>query len=220
MARETHSVFVTGGTGFMGRQLIASLLQRGHQAKALVRDGSQRKVPPGAQPVVADPLSAASIQPHIAPADTFVQLVGVAHPNPSKAAGFRAIDQAAGCSGAEAAARYGVRHFVYVSVAQPAPVMKAYIEARSAVETRIRELGLNATIIRPWYVLGPGRRWPILLKPFYALLVLFPQTRPSANRLGLVTVEQMNAALVNAVEAPADGIRIIEVPQIRQSMLV
>jgi uncharacterized protein YbjT (DUF2867 family) len=219
VARETHFVFVTGGTGFMGRRLIASLLQRGHQVKALVRDGSQGKVPRGVEPVVGDALSTASIQRCVAPADTFVQLVGVAHPNPSKAAEFRMIDLTAGCAGADAAALCGVRHFVYVSVAQPAPVMKAYIAARSAVETRIRELALNATIIRPWYVLGPGRRWPMLLKPFYALLGLFSQTRAGANRLGLVTDEQMNAALVNAVEAPAEGIRFVEVPQIRQSTL-
>jgi uncharacterized protein YbjT (DUF2867 family) len=219
VAREKHSVFVTGGTGFMGRRLIVSLLQRGHQVKALVREDSQHKVPEGAEAVVGDPLSSSSIQPHIASAETFVQLLGVAHPNPSKANEFRAIDQTAGCAGAEAAARWGVRHFVYVSVGQPAPVMKAYIAARSAVEARIRELGLNATVLRPWYVLGPGRRWPILLKPFYGFLGLFPQTRAGANRLGLVTDDQMNAALVNAVEAPAEGIRIVEVPQIRQSTL-
>jgi uncharacterized protein YbjT (DUF2867 family) len=164
-------------------------------------------------------LSAESIEPHVLRADTFVQLVGVAHPNPSKAAEFRAIDQTAGCAGAEAAARCGVRHFVYVSVAQPAPVMKAYIVARSAVEERIRQLSLNATILRPWYVLGPGHRWAVLLKPLYVLLGLLPQTRVSANRLGLVTDEQMNAALVNAVETPSEGIRIVEVPQIRMSTL-
>lgn len=217
MAREAQSVFVTGGTGFMGRQLIASLLQRGHEVKALVRDGSQSKLPAGAEAVVGDPLSAASIEPLLTRADAFVQLVGVSHPNPLKAVEFRAIDQTAGCAGAEAAARCGVGHFVYVSVAQPAPVMKAYIAARSKVEERIRQLGLNATILRPWYVLGSGRRWPILLQPFYALLRLFPPTRASADRLGLVTDEQMNAVLVSAVEAPANGIRIIEVPQIRQS---
>lgn len=43
--------------------------------------------------------------------------------------------------------------------------------------------------------------------------------RASASRLGLVTNEQMNAALVNAVEAPAAGIQIVEVPRIRQSTL-
>lgn len=188
-------------------------------SRALVREGSQHKLPDGAQPVLGDPLSAESIERHLAPADTCVQLVGVAHPNPSKASEFRAIDQIAGCAGAEAAARCGVRQFLYVSVAQPAPVMKAYIAARSEVEARIRQLGLNATILRPWYVLGPGRRWPILLKPLYALSGLFPHTRASAERLGLVTDEQMNAALVNAVEDPAVGIRILEVPRIRQYTL-
>jgi len=217
VAREAHSVFVTGGTGFIGRHLIASLVGRGHRVQALLRDGSQRKLAQGAEAVVGDPLSAESIASHLTPGDSFVQLVGVSHPNPSKAAEFRAIDQTAGCAGAEAAARSGVRHFVYVSVAQPAPVMKAYVAARSAVEARIRMLGLNATIFRPWYVLGPGRRWPILLQPFYALMGLFPQTRAPASRLGLVTDEQMNAALVHAVEAPVEGIRIVEVPQIQRS---
>lgn len=219
MSEEKHSVFVTGGTGFMGRQLIASLLRRGHHVKAIVREGSERKLPEGVERVVGDVFSVDSLLAHIAPADTFVQLVGVSHPNPSKAAEFRAIDQAAGCAGAEAVARCGVRHFVYVSVAQPAPIMKAYIAARSAVEARIRKLGLNATILRPWYVLGPGRRWPILLKPIYALLSFFPPTKAGADRLGLVTDAQMNAALVHAVENPASGIRVVEVPQIRQSVL-
>jgi uncharacterized protein YbjT (DUF2867 family) len=220
VVQEKYFVFVTGGTGFMGRKLIASLLRRGHRVKALVREGSQQRLPLGAEAVIGDPLSATSIALHVAPTHTFVQLVGVAHPNPSKANEFRTIDQTAGCAGAKAAARCGVRHFVYVSVAQPAPVMKAYIAARSAVEARIYQLRLGATILRPWYVLGPGRRWPILLKPFYALLSLFPQTRASAHRLGLVTDEQMIAALVQAIENPSPGVRIVEVPQIRQAELL
>jgi uncharacterized protein YbjT (DUF2867 family) len=219
VATEKHSVFVTGGTGFMGRLLIASLLGRGHQVKAVVREGSQHKLPAGTQAAVGDPLSADFIASHLAPADTFMQLVGVAHPNPSKAGEFRAIDQTAGWPGAEAAARSGVRHFVYVSVAHPAPVMRAYIAARSEVEAHIHKLGLNATVLRPWYVLGPGRRWPILLKPLYGFLGLFTLTKASANRLGLVTDAQMNAALVRAVEIPVQGVRIVEVPQIRQSTL-
>jgi len=45
--------------------------------------------------------------------------------------------------------------------------MKAYIAVREECEEIIQESGLNATILRPWYVLGPGHRWPYMLLPMY-----------------------------------------------------
>jgi uncharacterized protein YbjT (DUF2867 family) len=55
-----------------------------------------------------------------------------------------------------AAKEAGVRHFIYLSVAHPAPMMQAYLEVRIECEQAIQVAGLNATILRPWYVLGPG----------------------------------------------------------------
>ena len=148
-----------------------------------------------------------------------MQLVGVSHPSPAKAAGFRSIDLASAKTGVEAARFACVRHFIYVSVAHPAPVMKEYIAARSEAEEAIRASGLNATILRPWYVLGPGRRGPLLLLPMDWARGGLPRTRDSARRLGLVTIEQMIATMARAVEQPAMGIRIVEVPQIRSGRL-
>ena len=119
----------------------------------------------------------------------------------------------------EAARRAGAAHLVYVSVAHPAPVMHAYIEVRSAGERAITEAGLTATILRPWYVLGPGHRWPYLLLPFYAMARLMPSKRETARRLGLVTLRQMVNTLVRAVDnpPPAGQIRIVDVPEIRSN---
>ena len=115
-----------------------------------------------------------------------------------------------------AAARAGrIAHFVYVSVAQPAPVMQAYIAVRQAGEARIRESGIPATILRPWYVLGPGHRWPYLLVPLYGLCAMLPPLRDTALRLGLVTIGQMVAALVGSIELGPQGVRILDVPAIR-----
>jgi uncharacterized protein YbjT (DUF2867 family) len=98
-------------------------------------------------------------------------------------------------------------------------MMKAYIAVREECEEIIRASGMNATIVRPWYVLGPGHRWPYALLPMYWLMERIPATRESALRLGLVTLEQMLTTLVAAVENPAEGIRIVDVPGIRQSSL-
>ena len=208
-------VFVTGATGYVGRALIPALLGRGHRVRALCRAASAARVPPGAEVIVGDALVASSFAPAVAPADTLVHLVGTPHPSPAKAASFRAVDLVSAHAALDAALQSGVRHFVYVSVAQPAPVMRAYIEVRQAVEARIRASGMAATIVRPWYVLGPGHRWPYVLLPVYAVLARVPATRDSAQRLGLVTLAQMVAALVASIERGPDGERVLNVPDIR-----
>jgi NAD(P)H-binding len=96
---ERHCVFIAGGTGYMGRKFIPRLLQRGHEVRALVRRGSESKLPTGCTPVLGDALDGKSYAKQIAPADTFVQLVGVAHPSPAKAAEFRKVDLVAGLGG-------------------------------------------------------------------------------------------------------------------------
>src|SRR5437879_11394950 len=85
-------VFVTGGTGYMGRRVIPALLTRGHRVRALVREGSKSKLPSGCEPVVGNALDETTFASRVAPADTFLQLIGVAHPSPAKAAEFRAVD--------------------------------------------------------------------------------------------------------------------------------
>ena len=148
--------------------------------------------------------------------DTLVHLVGVPHPNPAKARQFRAVDLVSIQASVEAAARAHPRpHLVYLSVAQPAPVMRAYVAVRQEGEALLRARGIDATCLRPWYVLGPGHRWPYVLLPFYALLGLIPFVGPAVDRLGFVTLPQMVRALVGAVENPAPGVRVIEVPEIR-----
>ena len=64
------------------------------------------------------------------------------------------------------------------------PMMKAYIQVRSECEAMIRESGMNATILRPWYVLGPGHRWPYLLLPVYKIMELAAGDPPGCDTAG------------------------------------
>lgn len=210
-----NSTFIAGGTGYIGRPLIQQLVARGHRVRALVRAGSEKKLPAGCEPVLGDALNASTYAERIAPSETFVQLVGVSHPSPAKAAEFESIDRASALGAVQAARDAGTQHFVYLSVAQPAPVMKSYIAVRAECEQILLGSGMNATIVRPWYVLGSGHRWPYALLPMYWLCERIPWTREGARRLGLVTLDQMVRTLVSAIENPSVGARFIDVPQIR-----
>jgi uncharacterized protein YbjT (DUF2867 family) len=160
-----RQVFVAGATGYLGRHLIPALLARGHRVRALARRGSEARVPRGCEIIVGDPFDRQTFAGAIPHCDTFVQLVGVPHPSPSKAAQFLAIDLRSAVESIAAASAGGIAHFVYVSVAQPAPVMQAYQQARCQAEQRLDASGLRHTVLRPWYVLGPGHRWPYLRCP-------------------------------------------------------
>ena len=213
-------VFVTGGTGYMGRALIALLRSRGHTVHALVRPGSEGKLPGDAIAVTGDALDGATFAGAIPEGATLVHLVGTPHPSPAKAAEFERVDLRSIRAATFAATQARATHFVYVSVAHPAPVMHAYIAVREQGEALVGATGIPATILRPWYVLGPGHYWPYLLTPLYALGRHLPGTREQATRLGLVTLQQMVTALTAAVEAPpAGGVRLVGVPAIQQAQL-
>ena len=215
-----RDVLVTGGTGYIGRPLVEALVARGHRVRVLTRPASAGKVPTGAEAVIGDALDAASVKAALRMGDTIVHLVGTPHPGPAKVAEFERVDLASIRATVTAARGSGILQLVYVSVAQPAPVMKEYQAMRAAGEKEIASAGMRATVLRPWYVIGPGHRWPLFLMPVYGIASLVPGLRDGARRLGLVTLEQMIHALVRAVERPAPkGTSIVDVPSIRQATM-
>lgn len=209
-------VIVTGGTGYMGKPLIEKLCADGFEATAVARPQSAGKLPAGCGVITGDVLDARTYEDKAPRGSTFVHLVGTAHPAPWKAAEFRSVDLVALEQSVAAARRAEVGHFVFVSVAHPAPAMKAYVEVRIECERKIDESGLAATILRPWYVLGPGHWWPYVLLPVYKVLEAIPATREGAVRLGMVTHAQMVNTLAAVVAAGSGGRRVLGTAEIRE----
>lgn len=212
-----QTVFITGGTGYIGSRLIKALLAtEDYHIKTLIRKGSENKLPKGCEIIYADALDADTYKNNIAPATIFVHLIGVAHPSPAKAEQFRKIDLVSVQQAAKAAATAGTKHFIYLSVAMyPTKIMKDYQAVRTEGESILLQQHFTCSFIRPWYVLGPGHWWPLLLKPFYWLATFIPSKREAAKQLGTVTIKQMIETIVYAIKNLPPGNTIYDVSKIK-----
>jgi len=96
----------------MGRNLIMELVRRKVRSAGARAHGSEHKLPHGCKSFQATPLDKNSFVLQIPPAETFVQLIGVTHPNRQKKDEFRSVDLGSARASIDAAREAGVRHFV------------------------------------------------------------------------------------------------------------
>ena len=145
------TIFITGGTGYIGSRLIKALLQAGgFRIKALVRKGSEHKLPPGCELVTGNALDAATYTAAAAGADVFIHLIGVPHPSPAKIAAFEAIDKVSVQQAARAIGDNRLPHVIYLSVSQyPGRIMKEYRAIRATGENLLQSTGAHCSFIRP-----------------------------------------------------------------------
>jgi uncharacterized protein YbjT (DUF2867 family) len=216
-----NNIFITGGTGYIGSRIIPILLKNGFNVFALVRKQSLNRLPEGCKAVEGNALDEKTFQEYVEGCDTFIQLVGVSHPSPAKKEEFKKIDLASVTASVNAAKYAGVKHFIYLSVAQPAPMMEEYIEVRKRGEQLLTESKIPSSVIRPWYITGPGHYWPVVLTPIYKILELIPATREQSVNLGLVKLEEMLNTIIYAVKnPPSEGLKIYRTPDIRNGGIV
>ena len=209
---------VTGASGFIGRAVVEAAMRRGHRVVALLR--SDRVAFPGAVEVVhADLAEAHGLESALAGAEAVIHCAASMGTDPREQQRDTVI---ATKNLLEALERAGVRRIVLASslavydhlragpmLDEAAPLETdtrargAYIEAKLEQERLVRESGIDARILRPGIVWGPGRGW------FYHLGATLGRrvwvALAGAAKLPLVHVESCAEAFVLAAEAERGG---------------
>jgi nucleoside-diphosphate-sugar epimerase len=216
ICKLNNKIFVTGGTGYVGSSLIPKLMAHGFDVTALARKGSESKLPSDCNIVLGNALDRNTFKDFIPGNETFIHLVGVRNPSPKKYEEFKSIDLVSIQEAVEAAKNAGVKHFIYLSVANPAPFKKDYLNIRLEGERLIMMSRMNATFLKPWYIIHPSHKWPYLLLPIYKLFTVIPRTRETALNLALLKLKNVVNAILFAINNPANGIRYMRARQIRK----
>jgi uncharacterized protein YbjT (DUF2867 family) len=154
-------IVVTGGTGFIGQEVVKRLLQApGDEIVVTSRDPGKRD-PFGGKVEIAQAFSgdALSLGKAFTRADVVVHAIQFPnHPveQPSRGRSYMEVDGKGTEVAASVAKRVGVRRFVYLSGAgagqgRPQP----WFRAKDRAEAAIRESGMEYAILRPSWIYGP-----------------------------------------------------------------
>lgn len=152
-------VVILGGTGFVGRHLVARLLHGGDRVTVLSRgvDAAKRRLKPqGASLIEGDVGDANFLAAVLDDADAVVNLIGILNEKGDRGDGFERVFVRITDALIDAMQRMGVRRLLQMSALNAGRGESHYLQARGRAEQHVRASGLDWTLLRPSVIAGPG----------------------------------------------------------------
>ena len=198
-------VFVTGGTGFVGRTIIRKLLERGESVRALYRNRQRCSLEDARLTWVPGEIgSPERLSRAMDGADAVIHLVGRLIEPGSET--FEKIHVGGARNMLEAAQRSGLRRFLYMSALGARPeAASRYHQTKWQAEEAVRAAGLDATIFRPSLIFGREDVSINLLSKIISYSPVVPIFGDGQNRLQPVWVEDVADCFLRALDRPVSS---------------
>ena len=150
-------IVVLGGSGFVGRALVARLLSQGERVRVLSRSTDTRaRIPAGAELLSGDVFDTGFLRQAFDGADAVINLVGILNERDDDGAGFHKVYVELAEAVIAAMQAAGVRRLLQMSALHAGDGESHYLKARGEAETLVRACALDWTLLRPSVIAGPG----------------------------------------------------------------
>ncbi len=213
MAARLVTVF--GGSGFLGRYVVAELAKRGYLVRVAVRrpEAALFLKPAGdvgqITPVAANLRNTRSVETAVAGAWGAINLVGLLYERGRQR--YAAVHVEGARRAAAAAKAAGAERFIQVSAIGADPnAPAAYARTKAAGEAAVLDAFPDATIIRPSILFGPEDDFFNRFAAMARFLPALPLIGGGHTRFQPVYVGDVAAAIAGAIENPATRTRTYE----------
>lgn len=194
-------VFVTGGSGFVGQQILEHLVTAGHQTKALVRTPQALADHSQIETVTGDITQPETYARQLEGCEAVINLVGIIREFPGRQITFDRLHRQATEDLLQVAQEQGINRYLQMSAnGTRENAVTGYHQSKWAAEQLVRQSSCNWTIFRPSLIHGPGDMFVNLLAKLVKTLPLIPVMGDGRYRLQPVHVEDVAAAFVASLE--------------------
>lgn len=161
---QYNEVFVTGGTGLLGRHVCRALIGHGFLPRLFVRTGSEGRIAPDVRErcrvTPGDLTVCESVEMGAQGTSAIVHLAGAWKEQPRRGITFEEAHVHATANVLHSASVWGIDRLIFISAAgarhgDPVP----FLDSRGRAEELVRGADLSWTVFRPapWYDLRDGK---------------------------------------------------------------
>ena len=198
-------IFVTGGTGFIGRHVVRALANNGFLVRCLVRPGSEADLKgfESIDRVPGDVMRPEGLAACVEGCAAIVHLVGIIREHRARGVTFERLHVRATENMLAVAKEAGVKRYLQMSALGTRPDGRAaYHRSKWRAEEAVRASGMDWTIFRPSIVFGKGDEFISVLAGLIRRYPVVPVLGDGQYRLQPIPVEQVAEAFVHALRAP------------------
>ena len=196
-------VFVTGGSGFVGREIIQQLVAANHSVCALVRKADALEAFSDIETIVGDTTKPETLRGQLTGCDAVIHLVGIIREFPGREITFNKLHIESTNHILRAAEEQGVKRYLHMSAnGTRENAVTTYHQSKWEAEQQVRQSKLDWTIFRPALIFGMHDQFVNMLAQLIKILPIVPVMGDGQYQLQPVSVKDIANSFVTALDKP------------------
>lgn len=203
-------ILVTGGTGFVGRRLVARLVEAGERVRVIARGVRQARLADGVEVVKGNLASGGGLSEAMEGVERVVHLVAIIREVGDQT--FDSVIRQGAVNMVNAAKAAGIKKLVHQSAigARDDPHF-LYHKAKWDAEQAVRESGLKYTIVRPSLIFGEGDEFFSTLASLVRWNPIVPIAGDGKTRFQPIWIEDVVTCLVECLKDGVHDNAVVEI---------